>query len=169
MPDGTIYAVPFIATAHGIYYNQDIFAALGLDIPDTWETLIETAARIQHAGYIPFANTTGATWTAAELIFMNLAPNFIGGRQGRMAYINGQRCFDDPRSRPPSRPSPIWHHTCPPDTIRFLTPKACNSSSRARPPCTWAAHGKSPPLNTLHRPSAGQYSHHHPPPDTPVI
>jgi raffinose/stachyose/melibiose transport system substrate-binding protein len=26
---------------------------------------------------------------------MNLAPNFIGGREGRMEYLAGKRCFDD--------------------------------------------------------------------------
>ena len=26
---------------------------------------------------------------------MNLAPNFIGGYEGRQAYLNGERCFND--------------------------------------------------------------------------
>jgi raffinose/stachyose/melibiose transport system substrate-binding protein len=26
---------------------------------------------------------------------MNLAPNFIGGREGRLAYLSGERCFND--------------------------------------------------------------------------
>ncbi len=93
--DGRVYGVPFIATAHGVYYNQDIFASLGLEVPRTWEELLRSAKRIQDAGYIPFANTTGDPWTAAELLFMNLAPNYVGGREGRMAYLNGQRCFND--------------------------------------------------------------------------
>ncbi len=93
--DGVPYAVPFIATSHGIYYNEEIFDELELSTPTTWEELLTTAQTIKDAGLIPFANTSGDAWTIAELVFMNLAPNFIGGREGRMAYLDGDRCFDD--------------------------------------------------------------------------
>lgn len=89
------YGVPFIATSHGAYYNQNIFAELGLSVPTTWADLLAAARTIQAAGYIPFANASGDTWTVAELMFMNLAPNFIGGREGRLAYLAGERCFND--------------------------------------------------------------------------
>lgn len=93
--EGVPYGAPFIATSHGIYYNQDIFKELKLSIPESWEDLLEAAKVIQAAGYVPFANASGDAWTMAELVFMNLAPNFIGGREGRMAYLNGERCFND--------------------------------------------------------------------------
>jgi raffinose/stachyose/melibiose transport system substrate-binding protein len=93
--EGLPYAVPFIATSHGIYYNADIFARLDLSTPRTWGELMDAAQTIQDAGITPFANTAGAPWTIAELVFMNLAPSFIGGREGRMAYLNGERCFND--------------------------------------------------------------------------
>jgi raffinose/stachyose/melibiose transport system substrate-binding protein len=94
--EGVPYAVPFIATSHGVYYNQEIFDDLGLATPTTWEELLTTARAIEDEGITPFANTSGDPWTVAELVFMNLAPSFIGGREGRMAYLNGERCFDDP-------------------------------------------------------------------------
>jgi raffinose/stachyose/melibiose transport system substrate-binding protein len=93
--DGVPYSVPLIAVSHGIYYNQDIFDELGLVVPETWEELIAAAQVIQDAGYDPFANASGDEWTMAEIVFMNLAPNFIGGYEGRMAYLNGERCFND--------------------------------------------------------------------------
>jgi raffinose/stachyose/melibiose transport system substrate-binding protein len=93
--EGVPYGVPFTASSHGIYYNQDLFKELGLDIPETWEELLTTAQIIQDAGYMPFANATKDHWAVAEIIFMNLAPNFIGGREGRLAYLNGERCFND--------------------------------------------------------------------------
>ena len=95
--DGIPYGVPFIATSHGVYYNQDLFTELGLGIPGTWEELLTTAQAIKDAGYIPFANASGDSWTIAEIVFMNLAPNFIGGREGRMEYLTGKRCFNDER------------------------------------------------------------------------
>lgn len=93
--EGGPYAVPFTATSHGIYFNRAIFDELRLDVPETWSDLMEVAESLQRAGIMPFANGTRAEWTAAETIFMNLAPNFIGCRDGRMAYLSGERCFND--------------------------------------------------------------------------
>ena len=93
--EGLPYAVPFIATSHGIYYNQEVFADLDLAPPATWQGLLSIAQTIKDAGMVPFANTSGDPWTIAELLFMNLAPGFIGGRDGRLAYLEGERCFDD--------------------------------------------------------------------------
>lgn len=93
--DGVTYAVPLIAVSHGVYYNVDLFNELGIAVPTTWEELLTAAQAIKDAGYIPFANASGDTWTIAEIVFMNLAPNFIGGREGRLAYLNGERCFND--------------------------------------------------------------------------
>jgi raffinose/stachyose/melibiose transport system substrate-binding protein len=93
--EGQSYGVPIIAVSHGIYYNKQIFSDLGLEIPTTWEQLIADAQTIKDAGFIPFANASGDPWTIAEIVFMNLAPNFIGGRDGRLAYLAGERCFND--------------------------------------------------------------------------
>ena len=88
---GEPYGIPFIATSHGIYYNADLFKQLNISIPTTWPELLTAAQTIKNAGYIPFANATADTWTVAELMFMNVAPNFVGGREGRMEYLNGKR------------------------------------------------------------------------------
>ncbi len=93
--EGIPYGVPFAATSHGIYYNQDIFEAADVSVPENWEALLETAAALEQAGYIPFANATKEDWPIAEIMFMNVVPNFIGGREGRLAYLNGKRCFND--------------------------------------------------------------------------
>ncbi len=93
--EGQPYGVPIIAVSHGVYYNKQIFSDLGLEVPTTWQELIAAAQTIKDAGFIPFANASGDPWTIAEIVFMNLAPNFIGGVDGRMAYLNGERCFND--------------------------------------------------------------------------
>jgi len=147
--EGQSYGVPIIAVSHGIYYNKQIFSDLGLEIPTTWEQLIADAQTIKDAGFIPFANASGDPWTIAEIVFMNLAPNFIGGRDGRLAAS---------MTRMPSPPSRLWpmsHLSCPMDRRRWSTTTARRSSRRARPPCGWAARGifpctkrKSPTLRT---------------------
>jgi len=93
--DGLPYGVPFIAVSHGVYYNIDLFNELGLEVPQTWEELLATAQAIKDAGYDPFANASGDEWTIAEIVFMNIAPTFIGGFEGRQAYLKGERCFND--------------------------------------------------------------------------
>ena len=93
--DDEPYGVPFIATSHAIYYNIDLFERLDLQTPTTWKELLATAQAIKDAGDIPFANASGDEWSIAEIVFMNLAPNFIGGREGRLEYLSGERCFDD--------------------------------------------------------------------------
>jgi raffinose/stachyose/melibiose transport system substrate-binding protein len=93
--DGVTYGLPFIATSHGFYYNADLLAEHGLDVPTTWDELLAVAAALDEAGITPFANASGDAWTMAELIWMNFAPSFIGGRDGRLAYESGERCLDD--------------------------------------------------------------------------
>ncbi len=93
--DGTVYGVPFLAVSHGVYYNQDIFDELGLAIPTTWEEFLTVSEQIKAAGYIPLANAPGQHGAFAEEVFMNLAPNFIGGQTGREQYLTGERCFND--------------------------------------------------------------------------
>lgn len=92
---GELYGVPMMAVSHGIYYNTDIFQELNLKIPQTWTELLTIAQILQNNGYIPFANGSSSSSAAAELILMNLAPNYIGGREGRLKYLNGSRCFND--------------------------------------------------------------------------
>jgi raffinose/stachyose/melibiose transport system substrate-binding protein len=92
---GVPYALPFIAVSHGIYYNKDIFADKGIEVPETWDDLMAAAQKLDAAGVTPFANASGDEWTMAELLFMNFAPSFIGGRDGRLAYESGDKCLDD--------------------------------------------------------------------------
>lgn len=92
---GERYAVPIAAVSHGIYYNQDVFAAQGIEIPKTWEDLMAAAEKIKAAGLIPFANGTKDEWDINEVVLMSIIPNTIGGLDGRMAYLSGQRCFND--------------------------------------------------------------------------
>ena len=37
--DGTVWAIPDLASARALYYNEDILAAAGVEVPTTWEEL----------------------------------------------------------------------------------------------------------------------------------
>ena len=93
--EGQIYGVPLMAVSHGIYYNASLFKKMNVTIPDTWEKLLALSEKLKNKGMIPFANATGDAWTINGLILHNVIPNIIGGAEGRLAYYNGERCFND--------------------------------------------------------------------------
>jgi len=93
--NGKPFAVPFVAVSHGVYYNMDIFSKLGLSVPATWEEFLGVCAKVKAAGIIPVANSLGDEWDIAEVVFMSIAPNFIGGREGRLAYESGKKAWND--------------------------------------------------------------------------
>ncbi|BER93367.1 ABC transporter substrate-binding protein [Atrimonas thermophila] len=45
--NGHLYSLPWTAQTFGIFYNKDIFARMGLKIPETWDELIETSHTIR--------------------------------------------------------------------------------------------------------------------------
>jgi raffinose/stachyose/melibiose transport system substrate-binding protein len=93
--DGKVFGVGYIATSEGIYYNQDIFTELGLPLPTTWDELLVAAQAFQDAGYIPFANASGDSWTVPTLLLQNWIPMLIGGEDGRLSYVSGENCLND--------------------------------------------------------------------------
>ncbi|MFO8042346.1 MAG: ABC transporter substrate-binding protein [Alkalispirochaeta sp.] len=95
MEDGTQFAMPLVAVSHGVYYNQDLFDELGLDVPQTAVEFIQVAEQIKDAGYIPIANGLADEWDIAEVVWMNIAPSFLGGREARLEYEAGERPFND--------------------------------------------------------------------------
>lgn len=92
---GTVYGVPLMAVSHGIYYNASFFKEKNITLPKTWKDLLDIAEQIKQQGIVPFANATGEAWTINGLILQNVIPNIIGGIEGRLAYYNGERCFND--------------------------------------------------------------------------
>lgn len=93
--EGEIYAVPLMAVSHGIYYNASLFKEMNLNIPNTWQALLTLSNTLKTSGFVPFANATGEAWTINGLLLQNVIPSIIGGAEGRLAYYNGERCFDD--------------------------------------------------------------------------
>ena len=45
--DGTVWAVPDLASARALYYNVDILNEVGVDVPTTWEELESVCAAIK--------------------------------------------------------------------------------------------------------------------------
>lgn len=95
MPDGKMFAVPFAAVSHVVYYNKAIFKKVGLTIPETWEDFLSLCAKLQNAGYTPLANGLADEWDIFECFFCGILPNFIGGAAEREKYETGEKPLND--------------------------------------------------------------------------
>jgi raffinose/stachyose/melibiose transport system substrate-binding protein len=93
--DGQIYAVPFASQTLVVFYNEQIFDELGLELPTTWDEFLTAAETIQQAGYIPIANGTATAWMN-EILVGALAPNFYGP-DFFDEVVAGETTFEDPR------------------------------------------------------------------------
>jgi raffinose/stachyose/melibiose transport system substrate-binding protein len=95
MPDGRIFAVPFIAVSHAVYYNRTIFQRERLSVPQTWEDFLSLCQTLASRGLTPLANGLGDEWDILEVYFLGMLPNFIGGPAEREKYERGEKRLND--------------------------------------------------------------------------
>ena len=62
--DGTIWAIPDLASARAMYYNEDILKAAGVSVPTTWDELKDACAKIK--AYDPSIYPWGIDMTTDE-------------------------------------------------------------------------------------------------------
>ena len=64
--EGRTSALPYSVMAASVIYNKQIFEDNGLDVPQTWDELIEVADTLQDAGVTPFYGTFKDDWTVGQ-------------------------------------------------------------------------------------------------------
>jgi raffinose/stachyose/melibiose transport system substrate-binding protein len=64
-PDRTS-VLPYSVMAASVIYNQEIFAEHDLEVPQTWDELIEVCEALQDAGVTPFYATFSEPWTIGQ-------------------------------------------------------------------------------------------------------
>lgn len=62
--DGEVNGIPFANNANGIIYNKDLFAEYDVEVPTTWDELVEVIDTFENAGVQPFYQTLGEPWTS---------------------------------------------------------------------------------------------------------
>jgi raffinose/stachyose/melibiose transport system substrate-binding protein len=85
--DGRNYIMPLNAGPIAVFYNKKIFADLGLDIPTTYDALMESAQKIKDAGKTPFALGWKDGWTLGMWLSRDFPSNTV--------LIDGQTDFFD--------------------------------------------------------------------------
>ena len=65
--DGKIYAVPLNIAAACVFYNKEIFEEAGVEVPTTYDELLDVCAKIKEAGYTPITISAGTAWCLSML------------------------------------------------------------------------------------------------------
>ncbi len=74
--DGKIMAVPTNFAAACAYYNTEIFEEVGVEVPQTYDELLEVCQKISDAGYTPISCSAGTAWC------LSMIAGYLCDRQG---------------------------------------------------------------------------------------
>ncbi len=64
--DGKVYGIPYLLQCTFFFYNKEIFAENGINIPLTWDDLIGTCETLQRNNVIPIALGNVQQWPASH-------------------------------------------------------------------------------------------------------
>jgi raffinose/stachyose/melibiose transport system substrate-binding protein len=92
--DGHVFAVPFAAVSHFVYYNKQIFADNGIEVPKTFEEFLAACDKLKAAGITPLANGIAGNWDILECVLCSMVPNYITAEE-RVAYEKGEKKLND--------------------------------------------------------------------------
>lgn len=94
--DDRIYGVPVENTAAAlVWYNRALFDRLGLDVPTTWDELLEVIDALNAEGIAPFALANSAAWTGS-MYYMYIADRLGGPETFSAAATRSGGSFEDP-------------------------------------------------------------------------
>ncbi|MDX8364552.1 ABC transporter substrate-binding protein [Cytobacillus sp. IB215665] len=97
MFDGKVYGVPVGTTAFsGLYYNKDIFAEHGLEVPTTWDEFVNVLDTLQDNGVTPLAFGGKDTWPLAITVQGLQASIFDDQLEFIQGLWTGDNKFTDP-------------------------------------------------------------------------
>jgi len=65
---GNMVMLPTQFNIEGIFYNKEIFAEAGVDVPETWSDLLDAAKTFDDAGYTAFSASGEQGWPITRLI-----------------------------------------------------------------------------------------------------
>ena len=92
--DGNVFAVPFAAVSHFVYYNKAIFAENNIEVPATFEDFLAVCQQLKDAGIQPLSNGIAANWDILECVLCGMIPNYITAEE-RLAYESGEKKMND--------------------------------------------------------------------------
>lgn len=94
--DGSIYAVPMNNVQPVVlYYNQAVFDEAGIEVPGTWDEMLEAVEVFNDQGVYPFSLAGGSRWPM--LMWASYLTDRIGGPEVFEAVMAGEpEAWSDP-------------------------------------------------------------------------
>lgn len=84
--DGKVLSIPFGGfSGCDIFYNKNIFAEVGVEVPTTIDELEAVCDKLIEAGYVPFSLANGSKWTGS-MYYMYLVARHSGNAEFDAAY-----------------------------------------------------------------------------------
>ncbi len=92
--DGKIYAIPLNTAAACVFYNKEIFAEAGVEVPATYTELLDVCQKIKDAGYTPITISAGTAWC------LSMLAGYLCDREGvDLAALNaGTESWNNPKT-----------------------------------------------------------------------
>lgn len=91
--EGQYFGAPYDMGAVGMWYNEAIFEEVGVEVPETWDELLNVVEEVKNAGYVPIALGGGDKWPA-HFWWTYLAMR-VGGQPAFNAAYGGSGSFED--------------------------------------------------------------------------
>jgi raffinose/stachyose/melibiose transport system substrate-binding protein len=91
---GKLVGIPSQLEEVGVFYNQDLFAKLGITQPKSLADLTAAATTIKAAGVIPMTLSDKEGWEGGHLLSMSLSSEV--GSKGMDKLLSGETPWDDP-------------------------------------------------------------------------
>lgn len=91
---GSMVSIPFQYNIEGFWYNKQLFADNGIEIPTTWEDFTAAAATLQEAGVQPLTASGVQGWTITRYLSTYLAR--ANGVDALQTVAEGEAAFSDP-------------------------------------------------------------------------
>ncbi len=92
---GETYAVPFTFGIEGFWYNTEMFDEAGVEVPTTFDELIEVVGALRESGVTPIAVGAGSGWPAAhwwyQFALKSCSPETLAAAQEE--YDFSDECF----------------------------------------------------------------------------
>ena len=93
--DGKFYGVPYSVPVLGVFYNTEIFAQNGIEVPKTYAEFTAAADKLKAAGITPIAVGAGDKWPSAHYWYnfalKSCSPEVL--QEAQVSYTFDDPCF----------------------------------------------------------------------------
>ncbi|KQZ85897.1 hypothetical protein ASD56_06350 [Microbacterium sp. Root166] len=92
---GETYAIPFTFGIEGFWYNTEMFDEAGVEVPTTFDELVEVVGALRESGVTPIAVGAGSGWPAAhwwyQFALKSCSPETLAAAQEEFDFSD--ECF----------------------------------------------------------------------------